>query len=119
MRAARGRRPATASATIAASAGYFTAINEGATAFSSQTVQVQFIGNISELVSAADAYTVLKTVNANVTGIQLVVSIGDVLVWAVIDDSQNANWQNINSAQSAGWVVISNPSTPGWNDLPS
>jgi len=36
------------------------------------------------------------------------VSIGNVLVWVVVDDSQSANWQNINNTQ-----------TPGWNDLPS
>jgi hypothetical protein len=93
------------------------------------------------LASAADAYTVLKTVNANVTGIQLLVSIGDVLVWAVIDDSQSANWQNINNTQAvvwsaisdtqtpswvqitntqaSGWQDVDDTQTPGWNDLPS
>jgi hypothetical protein len=55
-----------------------------------------------------DTPTVTATINVSVTGIQLYVYIGGVLVWAVIDDSQNPNWQNINSAQ-----------TPGWNDLPS
>jgi hypothetical protein len=110
---------ATISNTITASAGYFTAISEGATASNAQTVQVQFLGNISELVSAADSLIVLKTLNVRPNGIQLIVSINDVLVWAVIDDSQNANWQNINNAQGVNWVLISNPSTPGWNDLPS
>ena len=104
---------------ITVSAGFFVAVNEGATASNSQTVQVQFLGSITEFATAVDNLNVLKTVNARPDGIQLIVSIGDVLVWAVIDDSQNANWQNINSAQSAGWVLISNPSTPGWNDLPS
>jgi hypothetical protein len=67
-----------------------------------------FAGSITEFASAVATQSVIKTVNANVTGIQLLVSIGDVLVWAVIDDSQNPNWQNINSAQN-----------PGWNNLPS
>lgn len=51
---------------------------------------------------------VTATINVSVTGIQLNVYIGNVLVWAVIDDSQNPNWQNINDEQ-----------TPGWTNLPS
>jgi hypothetical protein len=78
-----------------------------------------FTGSVAEFASALAANSAAATINANVTGIQLLVSIGNVLVWAVIDDSQNANWQNINNAQGTGWVVISNSSTPGWNDLPS
>jgi len=62
----------------------------------------------SDTATITDTPTVTATINVSVTGIQLYVYIGSVLVWAVIDDSQNPNWQNINSAQ-----------TPGWNDLPS
>jgi hypothetical protein len=84
------------------------AMAEGASAIDAVSTQVVFAGSIAEFVSAVATQSVVKTVNANVTGIQLLVSIGDVLVWAVIDDSQNPNWQNINSAQN-----------PGWNNLPS
>ena len=94
-------------------------VAESASAAGVFASQVVFAGTVAEFASGIDSLSVSKTVNANVTGIQLLVSIGDVLVWAVIDDSQNANWQNINNAQGAGWTVISNPSTPGWNDLPS
>lgn len=62
----------------------------------------------ADTATITDTPTVTATINVSVTGIQLYVYIGGVLVWAVIDDSQNPNWQNINSAQ-----------TPGWNDLPS
>ena len=62
----------------------------------------------ADTATITDTPTVTATINVSVTGIQLYVYIGSVLVWAVIDDSQNPNWQNINSAQ-----------TPGWNDLPS
>jgi len=80
---------------------------------------VVFTGSISELASAAESMSVQRTANAYVEGIQLLVSIGDVLVWAVIDDTQSPNWQNINNAQGSGWSVISNVQTPGWDDLPS
>ena len=97
---------ASASETFSASKGTAVAITEAATASNSQTVQVQFLGNISELVSAADNLVVLKTLNVRPDGIQLIVSINNVLVWAVIDDSQNANWQNINDAQNPGWTNL-------------
>jgi hypothetical protein len=38
--------------------------------------------------------------------VQLTISIGGALVWAVIDDSQTPNWQNINEVQSPGWTQI-------------
>ncbi len=62
----------------------------------------------ADTATITDSPSVTATINVSVTGIQLTVYIGGVLVWAVIDDSQDPNWQNINSAQ-----------TPGWNDLPS
>ena len=79
---------ATGSDTFSASLGYTVAFADTAT--------------------ITDTPSVVATINVSVTGIQLNVYIGGVLVWAVIEDSQNPNWQNINSAQ-----------TPGWNDLPS
>jgi hypothetical protein len=84
------------------------AIAETASTAATFASQVVFRGSVAEFASAVAAQAATKVVNANVTGIQLLVSIGDVLVWAVIDDSQNPNWQNINSAQN-----------PGWNNLPS
>lgn len=83
-------------------------VSEAASASDQVTNNVVFAGSIAEFVSAVEAMTVLKTVNANVTGLQLVVSVGDVLVWATINDTQSANWQNINDTQ-----------TPGWGNLPS
>jgi hypothetical protein len=62
----------------------------------------------ADTATISDTPSVIATINASVTGIQLYVYIGGALVWGQIDDNQNPNWQNINSAQ-----------TPGWNDLPS
>jgi hypothetical protein len=89
-------------------AAYSVAIAETASAAETTTVQARYFVAVSEAASAADIFTAVKTVNANVTGIQLYVLIGNALVWTVIDDSQNPNWQNINNTQ-----------TPGWNNLPS
>ena len=87
---------------------YVMAIEEGASAESEQITRVIFTGTMQELASAVATQSVIKTVNANVTGIQLYVNIGNVLIWSVIDDSQNPNWQNITNTQ-----------TPGWTDIPS
>jgi hypothetical protein len=71
-----------------------------------------FIANIgygatfSDTATITDTPTVSATIVASVTGIQLYVYIGNVLVWAAVDDTQNANWQNINDAQVPGWVNI-------------
>jgi hypothetical protein len=71
-----------------------------------------FAANIGYAVSFADTATitdtptVTATIVASVTGIQLYVYVGNTLVWAVVDDTQNANWQNINDAQVPGWVNI-------------
>jgi hypothetical protein len=62
----------------------------------------------ADTATITDTPTVIATINASVTGIQLYVYIGGVLVWAQINDNQTPNWQNINDTQ-----------LPGWTDLPS
>jgi hypothetical protein len=62
--------------------------------------------SIAEAVSALSTLGVVKTANVYPTGVQLTISIGGALVWAVIDDSQNPNWQNINDVQSPGWTQL-------------
>lgn len=84
------------------------AVSESAAGSADQSVQVAFVGTVSELANAADSLSAIATINANVTGVQLYVRIGDALVWGSIDDNQNPNWQNIDNTQ-----------TPGWNNLPS
>ena len=56
-----------------------------------------YIGPVSIQESAVgdDTVNVLKTFNVDATGVQLVVRIGSILIWAEIDDSQDPNWQNI------------------------
>jgi len=51
--------------------------------------------SIQESAVGDDTVNVLKTFNVDATGVQLVVRIGSILIWAEIDDSQDPNWQNI------------------------
>jgi hypothetical protein len=82
------------------------AIAESATGTATQVAQVIFTGTVAEAVSALSTLGVIKTANVYPTGVQLTISIGGALVWAVIDDSQNPNWQNITNTQGSGWTQI-------------
>lgn len=95
------------------------ALTSSATAAATPAGTVLFAANMAEQVSATALASAIKTVTANVTGVQLYVQIGGTLVWAVIDDSQNPNWQNIVNAQTSGWTTIVDAQTPGWVILPS
>lgn len=74
---------------------------------------------IAEYAGASAVLTPLRQANVYPSGVQLLVNIGGVLVWAVIDDTQNPNWQNIVNAQGSGWTVITDTQSPGWTQLPS
>ena len=74
---------------------------------------------VAEYAGASAILTPLRQANVYPSGVQLLVNIGGVLVWVVIDDTQNPNWQNIVNAQGNGWTVITDTQTPGWTQLPS
>ncbi len=95
------------------------AIAESATGTATQVAQVNFNGTMAEAVSALSTLGVIKTANVYPTGVQLTISIGGALVWAVIDDSQTPNWQNITNTQGSGWTEVNDAQTPGWTQLPS
>lgn len=94
-------------------------LSEAASGIDATANTVIYPVTVQEFASGLDNLTVIKTLNANVTGVQLVVRVGNILIWSQVNDNQDPNWQNINDAQSTVWVVISNPSTPGWNVIPS
>ena len=79
---------------------------ETATASNVQTVIVSVNASIAETVNALSTFGVVKIINVSLTGVQLTISIGGVLVWAVIDDSQTPNWQNITNTQGSGWTQL-------------
>ena len=95
------------------------AIAENATGVATQVAQVNFKGTMAEAVSALSTLGVIKTANVYPTGVQLTISIGGALVWAVIDDSQTPNWQNIANTQGSGWTEVNDAQSPGWTQLPS
>ena len=70
------------------------------------TATLGYSVEFADTATITDTPTVIATIVASVTGIQLYVYVGNTLVWAVVDDTQNANWQNINDAQVPGWVNI-------------
>jgi hypothetical protein len=70
------------------------------------SAQVAFVGTVSESANGSDLSNAIATINASVTGVQLYVLEGNVLVWQRIDDSQTPNWQSINNTQNPGWTDI-------------
>jgi hypothetical protein len=73
-------------------------ITESAAGTDTQTATAIFRGSIAELASGLDAYTNLKSLNVYPAGLQLTVSVGNVLVWGTIPTDQtppDPNWQNI------------------------
>jgi hypothetical protein len=74
---------------------WYKTMEESAAGSATQTTSLSAVARVSETATALDTLSVIKTLPANVTGVQLYVNIGDVLIWVVIDDSQDPNWQNI------------------------
>jgi hypothetical protein len=73
-------------------------ITESAVGSHTQSATARFNGSIQELASGLDAYDKLKIANVYPTGLQLTVSVGNVLVWGTIPTDQtppDPNWQNI------------------------
>jgi len=109
----------TLSDSVNTSISYVAYIADTATGTDTFAAVATFGVGIADTATITDTPSVVATINVSVTGIQLNVYIGSVLVWAVINDSQNPNWQNINSAQTPSWIDINDAQTPGWDDLPS
>lgn len=81
-------------------------ISEAASALEDMVRGLQASGSISEGAIATSDLTAFASINADVTGIQLYVSIGGVLIWVITDDSQTPNWQNINTVQAPDWNIL-------------
>lgn len=110
---------AAGSDSFSAGVAFVGTIEESATAAALTSVIAVLGAMIEERATAYDDVSAVKEVNARPDGIQLYVNIGNVLIWAVIDDSQSANWQNISNVQGSGWTVIDDEQTPGWTNIPS
>jgi hypothetical protein len=72
---------------------------------------------MAETASAADLVSAIRTANVSVTGVQLFISIGGALVWAVVDDTQNPSWQNVDNAQGTVWMAVGNTQNPNWQNV--
>jgi hypothetical protein len=73
-------------------------VSESATGNATATAVRSFNVSVVELASGLDAYGKLKIANVYPTGLQLTVSVGNVLVWGTIPTDQtppDPNWQVI------------------------
>lgn len=89
-------------------------MQEGATAAAANTSRVFFVAQLAENASAQDALTAIKEINVLVTGVQLILRIGDVLIWSSIPTPQDPNWQAVNDTQNPTWVAVNNNQVPVW-----
>jgi hypothetical protein len=88
----------TASDAVNAGRSFFVTVTESAVGSHTQSTTARFSGSIQELASGLDAYGKLKIANVYPAGLQLTVSVGNVLVWGTIPTDQtppDPNWQNI------------------------
>lgn len=73
-------------------------VSESATGTALATASTSVNATIAELARGLDANSVLKILNVYPAGLQLTVSVGNVLVWGTIPTDQtppDPNWQNI------------------------
>lgn len=76
---------------------YVVSISEGAAGSDASNRVVIRPATVSEQVSAAASLTKIKDANVYPAGVQLVVNVGGVLIWAEVIDTQNPNWTQISS----------------------
>jgi hypothetical protein len=81
-------------------------IDEAASSLDAYSTQLDTTALVEEFAAGFDGISVVKTLNVNATGVQLVVRVGNILIWLPINDNQDPNWQNINNPNSPGWVVV-------------
>jgi hypothetical protein len=87
---------------------------EGASISTTATARVFFVAQQAENASAQDALEAIKEINVHVTGVQLLLRIGDVLIWSSIPTPQNPDWQPVVDTQNPTWVAVNNNQVPVW-----
>lgn len=51
------------------------------------------------------------------TGLVVIISLGAVLVWVPVQDTQTAGWAAVDTTQVASWVQISDTQSPSWQNV--
>lgn len=74
---------------------WYRTMEESAAGTALHSVSLAALAQLRESATALDTLSVIKTLHANVTGVQLYINVGDALIWVVVDDNQNPSWQNI------------------------
>ena len=81
-------------------------VDEAASGLDAYSTQLDTTALVQEFAAGLDGMSAVKTLNVDATGVQLVVRVGNILIWLPINDNQDPNWQNINNPNSPGWVVV-------------
>jgi predicted ATP-grasp superfamily ATP-dependent carboligase len=61
--------------------------------------------------------SVISKANVIPTGVEGVGSVGTILIWSLIDDTQTKNYANINTDQSSSFAENSETQTPNWEEV--
>jgi len=74
---------------------WYRTMEESAAGTALPSVSLAALARLRESATALDTLSAIKTLHANVTGVQLYINVGNALIWVVVDDNQNPSWQNI------------------------
>ena len=66
--------------------------------------------------SVGEPLTISKA-NVSPTGVEGTGSVGSVLIWSLIDDTQTKNYANINTDQSSSFAENNETQTPNWEEV--
>jgi len=61
--------------------------------------------------------SIISKANVVPTGVEAVGSVGTILVWSLIDDTQTKNYANINTDQSSSFAENNETQTPNWEEV--
>ena len=61
--------------------------------------------------------TLIGKANFSVVGVQSIGSVGTVLVWSDVDESQSSNFGQTTSTQTPSWSDVNDSETPSWEEV--
>ena len=69
------------------------------------------------LTASIGSVTTTAKAKAHPVGVSITTSLGVVLVWGEIDESETPNYQAIDEAQTPNYQAIDEAQTPDWSDV--
>ena len=96
---------------------FFTVLSETASASETQAALATFYAALTETANSVDSSVAVRVANVFPYGVELVVDISDVVIWAVIPTPSDPNWVNI-ATGSTSWTDVVTTAT-SWTDVPT